>query len=463
MSAPSYPPLSLHPDNPHYFLFRGKPAVLITSGEHYGAVINLDFDYRTYLDTLHGDGLNHTRLFVGGYRELPDSFGIQDNTLGPQPGRYVGPFARSVTPGASDGGAKFDLDSWDPAYFQRLHDFLRLASERGIVVEACLFGPYYVGSQKIGRRHWELAPWHPANNINGLPAVEPAEVHTLKVPAVLRYQEALVRKIVGELNGYDNLYFEICNEPYFDGVTEEWQRHIADAIMEAERDLPCRHLISQNVANRSKVVADPYPAISILNFHYARPPRAVAENYGLGKAIGCNETGFDGPEDDAYRSEAWEFILAGGALFSHLDLSFTPGRERGTLQLTERDPSGGGPALRKQMGVLKEFIHSFDLVRMVPDRAIIKDLDDADAGYVLAEHGQAYAVYVRSRFPRVTLTLHIPAGLYRVEWVNTRTGAVDRTERIEHRGGFVRLASPAFRTDVALRIVSTARKAEGPG
>ena len=37
-------PISLHPDNPHYFLFRGKPTVLITSGEHYGAVLNLDFD-----------------------------------------------------------------------------------------------------------------------------------------------------------------------------------------------------------------------------------------------------------------------------------------------------------------------------------------------------------------------------------------------------------------------------------
>ena len=39
------PPISLHPDNPSYFLWRGKPAVLITSGEHYGALLNLDFDF----------------------------------------------------------------------------------------------------------------------------------------------------------------------------------------------------------------------------------------------------------------------------------------------------------------------------------------------------------------------------------------------------------------------------------
>jgi hypothetical protein len=45
-------PLRLHPDNPRYFLFRGKPTVLITSGEHYGVILNLDFDYVTYLGEL---------------------------------------------------------------------------------------------------------------------------------------------------------------------------------------------------------------------------------------------------------------------------------------------------------------------------------------------------------------------------------------------------------------------------
>ena len=38
-------PIRLHPDNRHYFLYQGRPTVLITSAEHYGAVINKDFDY----------------------------------------------------------------------------------------------------------------------------------------------------------------------------------------------------------------------------------------------------------------------------------------------------------------------------------------------------------------------------------------------------------------------------------
>ena len=39
--------------------------------------------------------------------------------------------------------------------------------------------------------------------------------------------ESLVRKLVTELHRFDNLYYEICNEPYFGGVTLDWQRRIA--------------------------------------------------------------------------------------------------------------------------------------------------------------------------------------------------------------------------------------------
>ena len=113
VAAAASAPLALHPENPRYFLFRGKPTVLVTSGEHYGAVLNLDFDFVRYLDALAGDGLNHTRLFSGTYREVPASFGITDNTLAPKPGRYVAPWARSTQPGDFDGGMKFDLSRWD--------------------------------------------------------------------------------------------------------------------------------------------------------------------------------------------------------------------------------------------------------------------------------------------------------------------------------------------------------------
>src|SRR5271165_6498239 len=113
-------PICLHPANPHYFLFRGKAVALISSGEHYGAVLNRDFDYHRYLAALEADGLNYTRLFGGSYVEVPaKSFGILRNNLAPGPGRYLAPWARSDTPGYAGGGNKFDLERWDPAFFTR--------------------------------------------------------------------------------------------------------------------------------------------------------------------------------------------------------------------------------------------------------------------------------------------------------------------------------------------------------
>ena len=85
----------LNPHNPHYFLFRGNPTVLITSGEHYGAVMNLDFNYMTYLDELRSKHLNLTRTFSGVYRELWQNARIPGNSLAPAPGRFLAPWARS--------------------------------------------------------------------------------------------------------------------------------------------------------------------------------------------------------------------------------------------------------------------------------------------------------------------------------------------------------------------------------
>ena len=66
--------------------------MLIISGEHYGAVLNRDFDYVRYPDTLPADHLNLTRVFSGSYREVPGNFAIASNTLAPAPGKFVAPW-----------------------------------------------------------------------------------------------------------------------------------------------------------------------------------------------------------------------------------------------------------------------------------------------------------------------------------------------------------------------------------
>ena len=492
LSGPSRP-LALHPENPHYFLFRGRPTVLITSGEHYGAVLNLEFDYAKYLDTLAKDGLNLTRTFSGAYAEPYGAFNITSNTLAPAPDRFICPWARSETPGYANGGNKFDLTKWDEGYFRRLKDFVTRAGKRGIVVEMNLFCPMYEESQ------WRLSPQNAGNNVNGVGDVARTNIYTLdKNGGLLAAQEALVRKIVTELHGFDNVYYEICNEPYFGGVTREWQHHIADVIVETERGLlgerpkgptpdPSRegnatssrsrmlpssgeigggfepaagfHLISQNIANKEAKVENPHAAVSIFNFHYASPPDTVTMNYGLNKVIGDNETGFRGTNDLPYRVEAWEFILAGGGLFNHLDYSFTARHEDGTFVYPAKQPGGGNPAFRRQMKVLKDYIDGFDFLRMKPLPSVVTN--KAFAGVtsrVLGEPGRAYAVYLAPGGEKTTpreavIALELPSGSYRAEWVNPVSGKIDKRETVKSEKGFVVLTSPPYREDIALKLI----------
>lgn len=384
-------PIALHPENPHYFLWRDKPAILLTSAEHYGAVLNLDFDFKRYLDTLAADGLNYTRIFTGAYVEPGGAFNIARNTLAPAPNRFASPWARSAEPGYQGGGNKFDLARFDESYFTRLREFLSYADRRGIVVEVTLFCPMYEESQ------WSASPMNLRNNINGVGDVGHTDVHTLdRHGGLLPFQEALVRKVVTEVNGFGNVFFEICNEPYWGGVTLPWQRRIAEVIVDTERALPVKHLLAQNIANHTATITDPHPAVSIFNFHYAKTS-ALELNYHLPQAFGDDETGFSGNEDAAYRTEAWNFILSGGALYNNLDYSFTVGAEDGTYRYPSATPGGGGRALRKQVRILRDFMEGFDFLRLQPSNKLASNLPDGSSVRVLADSSREVALYLHNQ------------------------------------------------------------------
>lgn len=458
-------PVALHPENPHYFLFRGKPAILVGSTEHYGAVLNTAFDYVAYLDALERDRLNLTRTFSGTYRELPDSFNITDNTLAPKGPDFLGPWARSDRPGNADGGNKFDLSKFDDKYFARLKDFVAQAGKRGVVVEYVLFCTLYNDAL------WGHSPMNPRNTVNDLPTIPRTEVYTLKHPAYLKVQEAFVRKAVAELREFDNVYFEVCNEPYFAGVGKDWQAHIAGVIAEAQKDRPAeqRHLVAQNIANDKEKVEKLTPGVSVLNFHYATPPETVEMNYRLNVPISDDETGFRGKEDVHYRTEGWDFFVAGGAAYNNLDYSFTAKHPAGTFN-DFKSPGGGGAALRKQLAAMKAFVEGFDFVKMKPANQVVKGgtarvaildrprskTDSARTASLtvrcLAEPGKQYAVYLRGG-AGAELKLDLPAGNYRAQWLNPRTGEFEKTEDFAHAGGLKALSSPEYVEDMALKVV----------
>jgi hypothetical protein len=236
-------PVKQDPVNPHYFSWKGKPVVLITTDQHYGAVINMDFDYIAFLDRLHEFGMNLTRIYPGGYVEMKDQYAV-GNPLGPAPDRYILPWKRSSEKGANEhlGTFRYDLDQWDPEYFARLKDFVKQAAERDIVVEIAFFNGMYDD-------RWAAQPLFHTNNIQGVGHGEYQLFTTTTDPALNKYQAEYVKKIARELYSFDNIIYDICDEPEMQHKESlGWNSMLLDALITVDHN---RHLCGETANSAS--------------------------------------------------------------------------------------------------------------------------------------------------------------------------------------------------------------------
>ena len=336
-------------------------------------------------------------------------------------------------------------------YFRRLKDFVSLAGQRRVVVELNLFCPFYDETQ------WRLSPMNAANNINGVGAIARTNAYTLdrarrpadragKPGPPARHRTAGPRQPL-----LRNLQRTVLRRRH-PSLAAAHRR----PITATEEGLGCRHLISQNIANDKGTVTDPFPTVSIFNFHYASPPDTVAMNYGLNRAIGDNETGFNTTNDAPYRREAWNCMLAGGTLFNHLDYSFTAGHKDGDLTATppasRAVANPGFPPADARVG---RDSCAASTSHMRPDNGVI--LDGVPAGQTaraLVKPDRAWAIYL-ARIGRpwkkseaaasTTLRLVLPPGAYRAQWLEPATGRWWERQQFDHAGGVVALCLPGLR------------------
>ena len=465
-------PIALHPQNPHYFIYNNKPLVLITSAEHYGAVINTAIDYKTYLDVLHKNDFNLTRIFSGAYCEgtyydfepgKEYKWEENQNTLSVRPNKLLAPWARSDSPGYINGGNKFNLDKWDDDYFTRLKDFCRRAAEKNIIVEVVFFSANY------GPVTWKNSPLNAINNINGIEKIAYNQFHLPTNKKLINYQLTMVKKMVEELNEFDNIYFELCNEPYWlKGIPETeasikkqqflpeieaWQQMISATVKATEKRLPKKHLIAQNFANQYLKIENSDTNISILNFHYAYPPKAVTDNHHLNKPLAFDETA-DGLDAPNRRREAWAFILEGGAVYNNLDWSYAHDDITGM----GRNAAGErqiGTLVWQQLQVLIKNINGFYFIKAQPlNSSFKKELPVGVNLYGLEIEGEDYMLYwVKDKivgFEKWSISL--PAGNFSIQWVDPLNGNIIEQQNVEHAEGVLNLNIPFFSDDITLRL-----------
>ncbi|MFN7995926.1 MAG: hypothetical protein U0Q18_20105 [Bryobacteraceae bacterium] len=458
-------PISKHPANPHYFLYKGKPVVLITTDQHYGAVMNLDFDYIPFLDRLREYGMNLTRIYPGGYVEMKDQYAA-GNPLGPSPDRYILPWKKSQVTGADPhlGRYKYDLESWDDAYFTRLRDYVHQADVRDIIVEIAFFNGMY-------EDRWMAQPLNHANNIQGVGILDFHLFTTLADKPLVDVQTKYVRKVAAALYGFDNVIYDISDEPEMHGQNSwPWNSALLDALIAVDHH---KHIYGETAHSASPDFSKDSRTSWIPTEYISPMERTLDENYADDKPIIDVETAWyslwygSNPVDET-RVEGWYGMLGGLAGLIHLNGDFSTG-----------NPSGQGTSTQKeilpQKRVLMSFMHSLDFVRM--KKYTDFGVDDSKAlARGIAEPGKQYALYLfhgnrkwedwsqgptASRFNISAnwftdrVALKVSPGAYSVEWINPASGDVISSSTMDCKSGETSLETPRYYVDVALRMKKT--------
>jgi len=454
-------PIRKHPENPHYFAYKGKPQVLITTDQHYGAVINLDFDYISFLDRLHEYGMNLTRIYPGAYVEMKDQY-AKGNPLGPSPGRYILPWKKSTVTGANThlGMYKYDLDAWDDEYFERLKDYVRQADLRDIVVEIAFFNGMYDD-------RWAAQPLYHANNIQGVGTCEFKQFTTLADQPLVEAQLKYVKKIATELLGFDNVIYDISDEPEMQGQDSRgWNSAMLDALISVDRN---KHMYGETAHSATPDFTKD-PRISWLPTEYVSPMETTLDkDYANGKPIVDVETAYYpswyGHPVEETRVEGWYGMLGGLAGMIHLNAEFSVSNPSARGTSTEKE-------ILPQKRVLMDFMRSLDFVRMTKFTGF-RVTDSRTLARGISQPGEQYALYIfhgtrkwdnwsqgptASRFNvdvnwfADTVSIDLPRGPYSIQWINPATGAVIASGREKFSGGELILETPRYYTDIVLKI-----------
>ena len=387
-----------------------------------------------------------------------------------------------------DGELKYDLDRWNPEYFDRLHRFLALASDLGIVVELTVFSDTYEDGI------WALNPLRDKNNLQGIGKIDWPEYNSLRDGALVERQKAFARKIAQETSAFDNVYYEICNEPggglpnhVTTGEVDAWQDEMGRVLRNELRKLNRPHMVvGQNAFSYAPKFYQGFDAsfsgsmLDAVNVHPLPDLTLRGQTYQLGNFM-SNELQLKdfrdfflaaqhelkpciSDEDNAasmyrddvgwtiHRKRAWMAILT-GAHYDYIDFSIQAGQEAGTEESRKK--------IRTWMCHLSEFIHSFDFIHAQPVPGWIETKPEHLVDATLAKPGSDYIAYLADSREisdptaghsiRGRIDFGLPPGTYRASAYSPSAGVYSPGIRVQG-GDRVTLEIPPFEQDIVLRV-----------
>ena len=425
--------LSILPSNPAYFQSAdGTPVILVGDYEGSptaatGTTTDPNYDFRLLFDTLKANGFNFARLWIFyGLEAEWDSETFPDAYH-----RYnIMPYMRTGPGIANDGKPKYDLTQFNPLYFERLAAACAAARERGINLQLILIDAWIFRVPLIWRYH----VFNLANNINGVDG-DPQGTKQSSDPdsgscslhntGVVEAEKALVAHIIDSVNDFDNVFFEMANENYYN---LEWELSMARFVHDYEAKKPKQHLVmpldlpDHDYGGQSygkNPHTDHAKTWKTWDLPQLHAKLMAARN--LKQPLLYDPDGLETRDDPIVRRAFWTAFVSGANL-DYLDYSLQPedgGDERG-LRRAE---------LRRQLGTLAVFTRQLSPWEMHPEDGPVS----SGEGYLLA--GPRKAVVYLPRGGEVELDMAAMPGDFHVRWFNPRNGVF--TESSPVAGGKV--------------------------
>ncbi len=437
-------PLIRHARNARYFEDGSGRPVYLTGSHTWNNFQDLRvagragrrFDFGRYLGTLAAAGHNFVRLWTW------ESTATQRWRVDLLPYRRTGPGV------GVDGRLRYDLETFNEAYFERLRSRVRRAAADGFYVSVMLFQTFSVWSRDERGVAWEGHPFHAANNVNGVDGDRNGdgrgeEVHTLSDPAITRLQEAYVRRVVEAVHDFDNVLFEISNEGL--GGSLEWQNHMARFVRDYETQLGVQHPVGITGGGRSGDRLDlddmlasdaDWTSPDARDGYRDNPPAAAGAKVMILDTDHLWGVGGD-------RKWVWKSFLRGhNPIFLDIYDSaiYDPNWGWGWMSAVQLEE------VRRAMGLTAALARRVDMAGLAPASRL------ASTGYCMAGGvgvEARYLVYL-PRGGSVTVDLSATAGHLEVTWIDPREGSLFRGAAI--RGGASRSFSTPFEGDAVLYV-----------
>jgi hypothetical protein len=424
--------------NPKYWQYNQRPVLLLgaTDNDNLFQMEHL----AEHLDSLKAAGGNYIR-----------------NTMSSRDTGDIWPFYRQ-----HDG--VYDLERWNPEYWNRFARLLQLTSERNIIVQIEIWDRF-----DYSREPWQLNPFNPENNINysqsecGLAADYPKHpsgdlqpfFHTIqgmqnynpKLEIIKKYQQKYLDKLLSYTLNFDNILYCMDNETstpsqwgifwirYIRAKAREQNKKIYttdmfDHFFKPQSCIPCLYAIGNfeiytfldisQINSRNFGQAHWDTLQWILEQRDKSPLRPVNNT----KVYGGNQTGWGSGSNQDGIERFCRNIIGGCAAARH-----------------HRPPTGNGlndlaKASIQAIRAIENWVEFWDVEAAMH---LLAEREDNEA-YCTAEEGEAYVVY----FPRgghIKLDLTGYNTAFSGTWINVNRGKPEQQFAI-NGGAFLEFSTP---------------------